>query len=197
MTSTLKNKIRIAIFASGSGTNTERIIQYFEKDENIVVGSVFTNNPNAYVITRAKDYYIPVFTFNRNDFYKSNKVINILHEQGADFIILAGFLWLVPTHIVNAFENRILNIHPALLPNYGGKGMYGDNVHKAVWENGEYETGITIHKVNDKYDEGDIVFQEKVILSKEDTPETIAAKVHELEYAHYPRVIKQFVSSGV
>jgi phosphoribosylglycinamide formyltransferase-1 len=118
-------------------------------------------------------------------------------NRGADFIILAGFLWLVPSHIVKAFENRILNIHPALLPSYGGKGMYGENVHKAVHENGEPETGITIHKVNEKYDDGDIVFQEKVILSRNDTPDTIAAKVHELEYEHFPRIIKQFVSSGV
>jgi phosphoribosylglycinamide formyltransferase-1 len=197
MTSSKKKKIRISIFASGSGTNTERIIKYFERDEQIVVSSVFTNNPNAYVITRAKNHYIPVFTFNRDDFYKSNKVVDILHEQGADFIILAGFLWLVPSHIVKAFENRILNIHPALLPSYGGKGMYGENVHKAVHENGEPETGITIHKVNEKYDDGDIVFQEKVILSRNDTPDTIAAKVHELEYEHFPRIIKQFVSSGV
>ena len=197
MTSSQKKKIRLAIFASGSGTNTESIIKYFENDENVEVSSVFTNNPNAYVITRAKNHYIPVFTFTREDFYKSNKVMDILYDQGADYIILAGFLWLVPSHIVNAFENRILNIHPALLPAYGGKGMYGENVHKAVCENGEPETGITIHKVNEKYDDGDIVFQEKVILSRDDTPESIARKVHELEYAHYPRVIKQFVTSGV
>lgn len=197
MTSLKKKKTRIAIFASGSGTNTERIIQYFEKDESIEIASVFTNNPDAYVITRAKKYYIPVFTFNRNDFYKTNRILDILHEQIADFIVLAGFLWLVPKHIVDAYSNRILNIHPALLPDYGGKGMYGENVHKAVWENGESETGITIHKVNEKYDDGDIVFQQKVDLSRDDTPETIAAKVHELEYEHFPRVIKQFVNSDV
>jgi phosphoribosylglycinamide formyltransferase-1 len=197
MNSSQKRKIRIAVFASGSGTNTERIIKYFENDENIKIASVFTNNQNAYVITRAKQYYIPVFTFNRDDFYKTTRVLDILEEQKADYIVLAGFLWLVPPHIIKAFDGRVLNIHPALLPNYGGKGMYGDNVHKAVWENGETETGITIHKVNEKYDEGDIVFQEKIILSRNETPETIAAKVHELEYAHFPRIIKQFVSSGV
>ena len=196
MTNT-KHKKRIAIFASGSGTNTEKIIQYFKNNDDICIASVFCNKPDAYVITRAQNHYIPVFTFNKNDLVATNKVLNLLIEQKADYIVLAGFLWLVPEHIIKAFNGRIINIHPALLPAYGGKGMYGDNVHKKVWENGEPETGITIHLVNDKYDEGKIIFQAKIPIKRQDTPETIAAKVHELEYEHYPEQIKQFIISDV
>lgn len=192
-----EHKKRIAIFASGSGTNTEAIIQYFENSDDICVASVFCNKPDAYVLTRAKNHYIPAFTFNKSDLYKTNRVLDLLHEQKADYIVLAGFLWLIPTHIIKAFNNRIINIHPALLPDYGGKGMYGSRVHQKVWENGETETGISIHLVNEKYDEGRIIFQSTINIEREDTPELIAAKVHELEYEHYPRVIEQFIRSDV
>ncbi|MDA3866932.1 MAG: phosphoribosylglycinamide formyltransferase [Salinivirgaceae bacterium] len=194
----MESKIkRIVIFASGSGTNAEAIINHFSKKPDVQVSGIFVNKPDAYVITRAKKHYVPVFTFNRNDFYDSNRILNLLYEQKADCIVLAGFLWLMPTHILEAFPNAILNIHPALLPAYGGKGMYGDRVHKAVWENGESETGITIHLVNEKYDEGKVVFQEKVEIQRTDTPETIAGKVHQLEHQYYPKVIEQFLRKNV
>jgi len=188
---------RIAIFASGSGTNAEAIFNHFAKIPDVQVSGVFVNKPDAYVITRAKKHYVPVFTFNRNDFYNSNRILNLLCEQKADCIVLAGFLWLMPTHILDAFPNAVLNIHPALLPAYGGKGMYGDRVHQAVWENGESETGITIHQVNEKYDEGAIVYQAKVDIQRNDTPETIAGKVHQLEHEYYPKVIEQFLRENV
>lgn len=194
---TTENKSRIAIFASGSGTNAEAIIRYFKNDPHICVASVFTNNPDAYVINRAQNHYIPVFTFTRSDLYKTNKVLNLLYEQKADFIVLAGFMWLIPSHIVQAYHNRIINIHPALLPDYGGKGMYGDKVHRKVWENGEPETGISIHVVNEKYDDGKMLFQTRIPVERNDTPETIALKVHELEHQHYPEVIEQFIHSTV
>jgi len=190
-------KKRIAIFASGSGTNTEAIIKYFENNAEICVASIFSNNPEAYVLTRAKNHYIPAFTFNRSDLYKTNRVLNLLQAQKADYIVLAGFLWLIPTHLINNYKNRIINIHPALLPEYGGKGMYGDRVHQKVWENGEPETGISIHLVNEKYDEGKIIFQATTPIERDDTPEIIASKVHELEYQHYPRIIEQFIRSDV
>ncbi len=196
MTNTKKKK-RIAIFASGSGTNTEKIVQYFKNDDDICVASVFCNKPDAYVIKRAQNHYIPVFTFNKQDLVTTNKVLDLLLEQKADYIVLAGFLWLIPEHIIKAFNGKIINIHPALLPNYGGKGMYGHRVHQKVWENGESETGITIHLVNDKYDDGKIIFQATTYIEKHDTPETIASKVHELEYKYYPEQIKQFIISDV
>lgn len=188
---------RIAIFASGSGTNAEAIIKYFKNDTDICVTSLFCNKPNAHVIHRARNNYIPAFVFTKSDLYKTNRVLNLLHEQEADYIVLAGFMWLIPLHIIRAYENHILNIHPALLPDYGGKGMYGEKVHQKVWENAESETGITIHKVNEKYDEGKIIFQTQIQIERHDTPETIAAKVHALEHKHYPPVIKHFIDSDV
>lgn len=190
-------KTRLAIFASGSGTNAENIIQYFQNHSRIEVVSVFCNNPDAYVIARAKKYYVPVFTFTKADMNSSNRLMDMLHDQRIDFVVLAGFLWLIPSHIIETFRNRIINIHPALLPAYGGKGMYGDNVHKKVWENGEPETGITIHVVNEHYDEGQVLFQEKTQIQRTDNPTVIASKVHELEYKYFPSVIEQFVLGNV
>lgn len=183
---------RIAIFASGSGSNAENIIRFFQSSKTAVVTRVLTNNQRAKVLERCKNLKIKSLTFDRTDFFSSKKVLNVLKNE-ADFIVLAGFLWKVPSNIIDAFPNKIVNIHPALLPKYGGKGMYGMNVHKAVKENNEAETGITIHFVNENYDEGAVIFQAKTALSKDDTPESIAEKVHQLEYEHFPKVIEKVI----
>ncbi len=179
----------IAIFASGSGTNAETIINYFNNRNDISVSRIFCNNKNAYVLTRAKNLNVPAMVFNREDFYNSDTVLARLKNDKTDLIVLAGFLWLIPGNILKNYKNRIINIHPALLPKYGGKGMYGSKVHQAVIDAGEKESGITIHFVNEKYDEGEIIFQAKCKVEKEDTPETLAAKIHKLEHKYYPVVI--------
>lgn len=181
---------KIAIFASGSGSNAENIIQYFAQKPQFCVKSVFCNVPDAYVLERAKKYRIPTFVFNREEFRNPDKVFRQLQEQEIDFIVLAGFLWLMPSFITAAWPNKIVNIHPALLPAYGGKGMYGHHVHEAVIAAGEKESGITIHYVNDHYDQGAIIFQAKCPVLPTDTPDDLAARVHELEYRHFPRVIE-------
>lgn len=188
---------RLILFASGSGTNVENIIRYFKNHPDIEIVSVCCNNPLAYVIQRAKNHQIPVFIFNRADFYESDRVLQYLRSSEADWIILAGFLWLLPENIVRAFEKRIVNIHPALLPAYGGKGMYGMRVHKAVIDAGEKESGITIHYVNTEYDKGDIIFQAKCQIVPGETPETLAAKVHSLEYEFYPKIIEKLIKTGL
>lgn len=180
----------IAIFASGSGTNAENIICTFKNDNSINISLICSNNDKAFVLERAKNHSIPSFVFSRTDFKNSTTILNKLKEYNIDFIVLAGFLWLIPEYLIQAFPNKIVNIHPALLPKYGGKGMYGMNVHKAVVENGETESGITIHFVNENYDEGKTIFQAKCALTKDDTPESVAKKIHELEYEHFPAVIK-------
>ncbi|MDY0781225.1 phosphoribosylglycinamide formyltransferase [Tenacibaculum sp. IB213877] len=183
---------RIAIFASGSGTNAENIIRFFQSSETAIVTRVLSNNEHAKVLQRSKSLKIKTLTFKRNTFFESNDIVELL-KQEADFIVLAGFLWKIPANIIEAFPNKIINIHPALLPKYGGKGMYGMNVHKAVKENNELETGITIHYVNENYDEGTIIFQAKTAISLDDTPEKIAQKVHELEYKYFPKVIEEVI----
>jgi phosphoribosylglycinamide formyltransferase-1 len=185
---------RIAIFASGSGTNAQRIIEHFKDNADIEVSLVLTNNSKAFVLERAAKLKVPSFVFDRNLFYESNQVHDILTEIGVDFIVLAGFLWLIPANILQSWPGRIVNIHPALLPKFGGKGMYGDRVHQAVIEAGEKETGISIHYVNEKYDEGEIIFQEKFEVLPGDTPETIAGRIHELEHKHFPIVIEELLS---
>lgn len=185
---------KIAIFASGSGSNAENIIRFFAKKPEISVNSIFCNVPGAYVLERAKKYNVPAYVFNREEMKNPEKVLHQLQEQEIDFIVLAGFLWLMPSCITAAFPNRIINIHPALLPNYGGKGMYGDKVHQAVIAAGEKESGITIHYVNEHYDEGAPVFQARCSITPEDTPDTLAAKVHALEYEHFPRVIEEVIN---
>ncbi len=181
---------KIAIFASGSGTNTERIIEYFSNNSS-EISIVFSNNKNAYVLERAIKHNIETMVFNRNDFHNTNKVLDKLTESGIDLIVLAGFLWLIPKNILNVFSKRIINIHPALLPKYGGKGMYGMNVHKSVIDNNEKESGITIHYVNEVYDDGEIIFQAKCKLDKNESPESVATKIHELEYKHFPVIINE------
>ena len=188
---------RIAIFASGSGTNAENIIRYFQERTHASVVQVLTNNQHAKVLDRAKNHKISAFSFNRTALYDSNDVLNLLQTANIDLIVLAGFLWKFPEHILTAFPNKVVNIHPALLPKYGGKGMYGSHVHTAVVANKEKESGITIHFVNENYDEGAIIFQAKTNLTEIDTPETVAQKIHQLEYTHFPEVISQVLTSTI
>ncbi|SDX59538.1 formyltetrahydrofolate-dependent phosphoribosylglycinamide formyltransferase [Lutibacter oricola] len=183
---------RIIILASGSGSNAENIIKHFENSNLISVIQILTNKKDAKVLERAKRLKVSGVHFSRDDFYKSDKLVEEF-KKNADYIILAGFLWKVPQNLIDAFPNKIINIHPALLPKYGGKGMYGMNVHKSVVENKEKESGITIHYVNENYDEGAIIFQAKVALEPSDSPEDVAQKIHELEYAHFPKVIEEVI----
>ncbi|MBN1820153.1 MAG: phosphoribosylglycinamide formyltransferase [Prolixibacteraceae bacterium] len=179
---------KITIFASGSGTNAENIIRYFKDEPGIIVDSVYTNKEDAYVVKRAEKYGIPSFVIDRESFYSTEKISDVLKKREIDLIVLAGFLWLVPNHLINKFT--IVNIHPALLPKYGGKGMYGMRVHQAVIDNRDSESGITIHYLNEKYDEGKIIFQAKCKVGENDTAEDVANKVHQLEYQYFPSVIK-------
>jgi len=186
----------IAIFASGSGTNAENIIKYFSNKNVAKVTLILSNKREAYVLERAAMHNIPCFFFDRKDFYESEKVPEMLRKYNIDFIVLAGFLWLVPANILSMFEGRIVNIHPALLPKYGGKGMYGDAVHKAVIESSDSESGITIHYVNQVYDSGDIIFQAKCEISPGESADSLAAKVHALEYLHFPVIIEKLILSA-
>ena len=189
--------IRIAIFASGSGTNAKRITEYFaEKQGPITVSAILSNNSAAYVLERAKALAVPGISFTRYEFYETGRIPDLLKELSIDYIILAGFLWLIPDPILNAYPGKILNIHPALLPSYGGKGMYGMKVHEAVISNHEKESGISIHLVNQKYDEGKILFQAKCSIDPNETPESLASKIHELEYRHFPSVIESYIGMG-
>jgi phosphoribosylglycinamide formyltransferase-1 len=183
---------RIVIFASGSGSNAENIIRFFNNTKTAEVTNVLCNIADAQIFDRCKNLNIKCLLFNKNDFSTSDNVLNILKNE-ADFIILAGFLWRIPQKIVTAFPKKIMNIHPALLPKYGGKGMYGMHVHKAVKENNEEETGITIHYVNENYDEGAVIFQAKTALNSQDTAETIAEKIHLLEQRYFPKVIEEVI----
>ena len=183
---------RIIILASGSGTNAENIINYFKNSQNIFVNQVISNKKDAKVLDRANKLDVNSMSFSRADFYDSDLVYDNLIKN-ADYIILAGFLWKVPQKIIEAFPNRIINIHPALLPKYGGKGMYGMNVHRAVVDNNEEKSGITIHFVTENYDEGAIIFQDEVEVTAKDTPESVAQKIHVLEHSHFPRVIAEVI----
>jgi phosphoribosylglycinamide formyltransferase-1 len=183
----------IAIFASGSGTNAENIIRYFSNKNTAKVSLVLSNKSQALVLKRAEALAIPARFFDRAQFYNTGEVKALLGSYKIDFIVLAGFLWLVPNDIIEEYNGRIINIHPALLPSYGGKGMYGDIVHKTVIAKGEKESGITIHYVNQQYDDGDIIFQARCEVGQEDTPESLASRIHALEYLHFPRVIEELV----
>ena len=185
---------RLALFASGSGSNAEQITTYFADRTDVDVSLILSNNPKAGVIDRARRLHLPVLLFDRILFYDTDRVVLFLQQQRIDLIVLAGFMWLVPAALVRAFPGRIINIHPALLPKFGGKGMYGHHVHDAVVAAGETETGITIHFVNEHYDEGQIIFQATCPVSPTDTPDDVAAKIHELEYAHYPRVVDEVLA---
>ncbi len=187
-TETIKMK-RVVIFASGSGSNAENLIKFFHNSDNASVVQVLTNNPHAKVLDRCKKLKVSALSFNRIAFLQTEDVLNILKVSQPDLIILAGFLWKFPENILKAFPNKVINIHPALLPKYGGKGMYGMHVHEAVVNNKETETGITIHYVNENYDEGAIIFQAKCDVLTTDTAEDVASKIHELEMEHFPKVV--------
>jgi len=183
---------RIAIFVSGGGTNLQRIAEYFGGNKDVEISLVVCNNPNAYAMTRAEKLNIPCKLIDRTVFKSENFARELAH-MNLDLIVLAGFLWLIPNTIISLFPNKIINIHPALLPKYGGKGFYGEHVHEAVVAAHETESGITIHYVNEHYDSGNIIHQAKVKVSPDDTAETLAAKIHTLEYEYYPKVIENLL----
>ena len=185
---------RIVIFASGSGTNAENLIKFFHNRENASVIQVLTNNPHAKVLDRAKKLGVSALSFNKIAFTQTDDVLHLLKAVKPDLIVLAGFLWKFPEKILNEFPNKVINVHPALLPKYGGKGMYGMHVHNAVVANKEAETGITIHYVNEHYDEGSIIFQAKCNLEVNDTAEDVASKIHELEMEHFPKVVEKLLN---
>lgn len=189
--------VQLAIFASGNGTNAENIIRYFTSHPSIAVAAVFCNKPDAVVLQRALKYNIPTVVFSNEDLNDNGRVLEILQHYKVDWIILAGFLWKFPESILKNFPERVLNIHPALLPQFGGKGMYGMHIHRAVVAAGVSETGITIHKVNKNYDEGAIVFQQSVAVLPEDSPETVAQKIAELEQKYFPVIIEKTILENV
>ena len=184
---------KILLFASGTGSNVENIIQHFKNHHDIIVVGIYTNNPNAKVLDKAKNHNIPTLIFNREQL-TDGFVFDKIAELKPDLIVLAGFLWKMPEEIVKAYPNKIINIHPALLPKYGGKGMYGIKVHQTILENKEKETGITIHYVNEHYDEGEFIFQQKVAIEDCKTPEDVANKIHELEHKHFPIIIEKILN---
>jgi phosphoribosylglycinamide formyltransferase-1 len=186
-------KKRIAIFASGSGSNAQKLMEHFKDSTEAEIVLVLTNNPDAYVIQRADNFEIPVHIFDRNEFYKTEQILDLLQDLGIDLIVLAGFLWLIPENLIKRYPNRIINIHPAILPKFGGKGMYGDHVHHAVVAAQEPEGGITIHYVNEKYDEGEYIFQAKYKIDKGDNLEMIKFKGQQLEHLHYPKIVENLI----
>lgn len=183
---------KILLFASGNGSNVENIIQYFKINPDILIVGVYTNNPNAKVLDKAKKYNVPTLIFNKEQLL-GDFVLKKIDDLQPDLIVLAGFLWKFPEHIIAQYPNKIINIHPALLPKYGGKGMYGMKVHQTVIDNKEKETGITIHYVNEHYDEGEFIFQQKVNIEDCASAEEIAVKIHELEYKHFPKIIERLL----
>ena len=183
---------RLAVFVSGGGTNLQRIAEYFAPNPEVEIACVVSNNKDAYANQRAKNLGIPLKVIDRQQF-NDKWFSEELKSLNVDLVVLAGFLWLVPQHLIDAFPNKIINIHPALLPKYGGKGFYGHHVHEAVVAAHEKESGITIHYVNERYDSGNIIFQAKVALSKNDTPDDVAAKIHVLEQMNFPVVIENLL----
>lgn len=191
-----EKKNRVAIFASGSGTNAEEIFKYFQHHPEIEIVLLLSNNPDAYALVRAHKYAVDSKVFSRAQFKDPAEVLTWLGEKKVTHVVLAGFLWLIPEYLIRAFPEHIVNIHPALLPEFGGKGMYGMKVHEAVKLASRKKTGITIHLVNEKYDDGKILAQETCEVTEKDSPDDIAKKVHQLEYFHYPRVIEQWIMSA-
>ena len=184
---------RIAIFASGSGSNAQRIMEHFKRHKEIEVAIVLSNRADSYVLQRADNFEIPTHVFSKEELYDSATILQLLKNLDIDIIVLAGFLWLIPANIIQQYPKRIINIHPALLPKYGGKGMYGDIIHETVIANHDHETGITIHYVNETFDEGEIIYQNKCLVESTDTTEKLAYKVHQLEHLHYPRIIEDLL----
>lgn len=185
---------RIAIFASGAGSNARKIIEKFAHHESIYIALVACNRPGAGVLDIAKEYQIETLMIEKDAFFKGGAYLKELSARKIDFIVLAGFLWKLPAELIAAFPSRIINIHPALLPKYGGKGMYGKRVHEAVLAAKENSSGITIHFVDEHYDHGDVIFQDTINVSGDDTPDSLAEKIHELEYKHFPNVIEQVIN---
>src|ERR1700744_1999494 len=186
-------KKRIAIFASGSGSNAQKIMEHFKRSSEAEVVLILTNNPQAYVLQRADNFEVPSHIFTRNEFYHTDDVIKLLKNLQVDLIVLAGFLWLVPVSLLKAFPNKIINLHPALLPKYGGAGMDGDHGHKGVFAQKEEESGITIHFVNEMFDEGEIIHQSKFRIEPGDNLEMIKFKGQQLEHQHFPRVVESLL----
>ena len=186
-------KKRIAIFASGSGSNAQKLMEFFKQNDAAEIALVLTNNADAYVLQRADNFEIPTHICDKHEFYKTHEIIDLLKNLEIDLIVLAGFLWLIPKYLTDEYPGRIINIHPAILPKFGGKGMYGDHVHKAVLEAKETEGGITIHYVNENYDEGEYIYQGKYRIEPEDDLQTIKFKGQKLEHYHFPRVIKSII----
>ena len=186
-------KKRIAIFASGSGSNAQKLMEHFKRSVEVEIALVLTNNADAYVLQRADSFEIPSHIFDRHEFYHTDNIIDLLKNLDIDLIILAGFLWLIPKNLIQEYPGRIINIHPAILPKYGGKGMYGDFVHKAIMEANEPEGGITIHYVNESYDEGEYIYQAKYRIDKGDNLEMVKFKGQQLEHLHYPRIVEGII----
>jgi len=186
-------KKRVAIFASGSGSNAQKLMEHFKNSPEVEIALVLTNNPDAYVLQRADNFEIPSHIFDKNEFYKTDHIVELLKNLDIDLIVLAGFLWLIPKSLIHEYPGRIVNIHPAILPKFGGKGMYGDHVHLAVMDAKEPEGGITIHYVNENYDEGEYIYQAKYRIDKEDNLEMIKFKGQQLEHLHYPRVVESIL----
>lgn len=189
----MNTPVRLAILGSGNGTNAQQISEYFAGRTDVEVACIIYNKKDAYIAQRAKNLGIESHYFGRTDFFQNGNVLKYLAEKKVDWVILAGFLWLVPEDMLAAYPNRIINIHPALLPKYGGKGMYGHHVHEAVVAAGEHESGITIHIVDQHYDHGTTLFQARCTVTPDDTPDTLAAKIHLLEKEHFPRVIDETI----
>ncbi|KAA6302685.1 MAG: Phosphoribosylglycinamide formyltransferase [Candidatus Ordinivivax streblomastigis] len=187
---------KIALLASGSGSNAENIVRYFEHHPKVEFPLILANKTEAFIHERAKKLNIPSYTISKSGF-ENGEALQLLQQHSVDWIILAGFLVKIPNNLLQAFPNKIINIHPALLPKFGGKGMYGSHVHEAVVAHRETESGITIHYVNENYDEGLIIFQAKCPVLPADSPEDVAAKVHELEYRHFPEVIERVVCEAL
>ena len=189
----MNTPVRLAILGSGNGTNAQQISEYFAGRTDVEVACIIYNKKDAYIAQRAKNLGIESHYFGRSDFFQNGNVLKYLAEKKVDWVILAGFLWLVPEDMLAAYPNRIINIHPALLPKYGGKGMYGHHVHEAVVAAGEHESGITIHIVDRHYDRGTTLFQARCSVTPDDTPDSLATKIHLLEKEHFPRVIDETI----
>nr|MBC7613894.1 phosphoribosylglycinamide formyltransferase [Pseudopedobacter sp.] len=186
-------KKRIAIFASGSGSNAQKIMEHFKRSNDAEVALILTNNSDAYVLQRADNFEVPSHIFDKKEFYQTDRVIQLLKNLNINLIVLAGFLWLVPENLLKAYPNKIINIHPSLLPKFGGKGMYGDKIHAAVLEEKEAESGITVHFVNEAFDEGEIIHQSKFKIEKGDDLKMMKFKVQQLEHQHFPKVIESLL----
>ncbi len=186
---------KVVIFASGAGSNAQKILEYFRNSTTIKIVLLVCNKPGAGVLAIAREEHLPVLMIDKERFFRGDGYVRDLQNKGTDLIVLAGFLWKIPSTLIQAFPRQIINLHPALLPRYGGKGMYGHFVHESVLASGDPESGITIHFVNEKYDEGELIFQSSCRVNKSDSPGDLAARIQQLEHRYYPRVIEQLLES--